>query len=882
MRFLRGRRGWVIGALFGYIALVLAFVVARGADASVRKMADGQGLAAVFNQPTYSSPITMSANNQLVWVVNPDDHSVSVIRTDTNAVVQTITVGDEPQSVAVDPNDRYAYVANAAGHNVTVIAILNPNPGSFFAQVAPQAGVNGNIATGAEPWNIVISPDGKRVFVANSSQDTITVINAENLSVIGNVDLRNSLCNGTTAAERQRHFQPRGLAVTADSHRLFVTRFLSFTKSGGVQGDDNGKEGVVCRLDIDTSSTNIAAYQPARVIQLASGDTGFTATVGNPPQNVATFAFPNQLQSIVIRGGSAYLPNIAASPSRPLKFDADTQAFVNRIDNVGSSETDAGAINLHLGARDPEGNPPNEKKKLFFANPWAIAFTNQSGTGAAYVVSAGSDLLVKLNVAADGTLSFTDDADTTRYIDLNDPANSATSGANAGKNPLGIAINDAGTRAYVMNFVSRNVSVVNLTNDSVIQVIKTTNLPQPGSLDERILVGAEMFFSSRGNFVTPPNGTISTQQRLSNNGWQNCASCHFAGLTDGVVWQFNSGPRKAIPMNGTFDPKDGQKQRILNYSAIFDEVQDFEANIRNISGPGPLGAAQACSDPAPGAPSTSTFDPNHGLLLGDTDVNQAPCAVPNLLGRANAGRNQLKVQLPGSQVQVPALDALKEWVQFGIRTPNPALTTQQLTAGGGSSQGGVNSTEALAGRALFFQAGCQSCHGGRQWTKSIKDFQSPLAAAEVAAETDPNAAGVAPDPNTTQYLFRFLKDIKSFNLNVPGQGNPISGQPQIGAVEFDTAGKDALGKDHDGDGKGNGFNISSILGIYALPPYYHNGACETLACVVANVDHRSAGLPSGQQDPLYTPEAQALLVKFLESIGDATPPDNLFLPVIGR
>ena len=58
---------------------------------------------------------------------------------------------------------------------------------------------------------------------------------------------------------------------------------------------------------------------------------------------------------------------------------------------------------------------------------------------------------------------------------------------------------------------------------------------------------------------------------------------------------------------------------MLNYSAIFDEVEDFDANIRNVSGPGPLAAAVACSAPPP---ATSTFDPNHGLIIGDNgDIN---------------------------------------------------------------------------------------------------------------------------------------------------------------------------------------------------------------------------------------------------------------------
>jgi hypothetical protein len=110
---------------------------------------------------------------------------------------------------------------------------------------------------------------------------------------------------------------------------------------------------------------------------------------------------------VVIRGDRAYLPNIAASPSGPLRFNLDTHAFVNVIGGINTTNpADLGATNLHLGARDPEPG----KRRLFFASPWAIAFTTQSGSGAAYAVSAASDLLVKLNVDAAGNLAFTTDA----------------------------------------------------------------------------------------------------------------------------------------------------------------------------------------------------------------------------------------------------------------------------------------------------------------------------------------------------------------------------------------------------------------------------------------------------------------------------------------
>src|SRR5207247_673734 len=62
--------------------------------------------SAVF-KPTNSSPIVMSADERLVWAVNPADDSVSVIRTDTNTVVTKIAVGEEPQSIALAPNNDF-------------------------------------------------------------------------------------------------------------------------------------------------------------------------------------------------------------------------------------------------------------------------------------------------------------------------------------------------------------------------------------------------------------------------------------------------------------------------------------------------------------------------------------------------------------------------------------------------------------------------------------------------------------------------------------------------------------------------------------------------------------------------------------------------------
>lgn len=804
--------------------------------------------AAPWGRATHSSPIALSLDNRLLWSVNPADDSVSVFRTDTNVRLVKIAVGDEPQSIALTADNTFAFVANAAGSSVTVIRIDNDLWGAFSAVVDAAWGQGGHITTGAEPYNIAISPDGLRLFVANSSQDTITVINVATRGIIGHVDLRNSIANDP---DRSRHFQPRGLAVTADNTRLYVTRFFSFTKPGGKQADDFGREGLVAVLDINTASTSIADYSVARVVPLAPQITGFRF----PGLTNDTAAFPNQLQSIVLRGDQAYLPNVAASPTGPLRFNLDTHSFVSVIDGVtGNAPIDAGTnkfLNLHLGARVPEAG----KTRLFFANPWAIGFTTQSGAGNAYVVSAASDLLVKLNVDAAGKLSFTGSNTTTRYIDLNNPDLPATAGANAGKNPIGLALNSTGTRAYVANFVSHNVSVVDLTTDSVIAAMSSSALPAPGSQGETNLVGAEMFFSSRGHFDTIP-GTNSLRDRLSSEGWQSCASCHFKGLTDAVVWQFGAGPRKSVPLNSTWNPHNRAEQRVLNYSAIFDEVEDFEANIRNVSGPGNL------ATPING----NALNPNQGLLIGDNgDLNVAPPAV-NAFARANANRAQVTVTLPGSAVKIPALTALREWVRFAVRTPNGPLP---------GFPGGPSALDLSEGRKHFLNAGCAQCHQGGNWTISLKDFTSPPATNEFFITE--RSAPFTGNPIGAQYLNRFLRDVGSFNIGVTGAGNDLGNN--VGGAEFAAAAvvagvlqpaPEALGRDYNNDGRGVGFNVPSLQGIYNLPPFLHNGAAESIAAVVGDAKHRT---DNGRIPDVVTNATHlAQLVKFVESIAFDTVP----------
>src|SRR5262249_13081543 len=220
-----------------------------------------------------------------------------------------------------------------------------------------------------------------------------------------------------------------------------------------------------------------------------------------------------------------------------------------------------------------------------------------------------------------------------------------------------------------------------------IKKIRAASLPAPGTQAAIIHLGHELFNTSIG-----PEGDTATSQRaagrMADPGWGNCYNCHPDGLHDGVTWLFPDGPRQSISMEATGEhpqPSGSQlnangapllpafKQRPLNWSAVRDEVQDFELNIRAVSG-------------------------GQGLI---TDGQ----AVVNLTPTATTGRSA-------------ALDAIAAYVTQGIRAPISPLRAKNV--GGGQAD-----PEIAQGRVLFAGANCQQCHGGPNWTRNRIDFTPP-------------------------------------------------------------------------------------------------------------------------------------------------------------
>jgi cytochrome c peroxidase len=226
-----------------------------------------------------------------------------------------------------------------------------------------------------------------------------------------------------------------------------------------------------------------------------------------------------------------------------------------------------------------------------------------------------------------------------------------------GRAPQGLVVSPDRRTLYVMNFMDRSVGVHDLSplvvqGLSAATSVATVNTVASDKLAANVLLGKQLFYDARDT-------------RLARDRYLSCASCHNDGGHDGRVWDltgFGEGLRNTISLRGR-----SGKQGHLHWSNNFNEVQDFEGQIRTLAG-------------------------GTGLM---TDAQFATGTRSQPLGDAKAGVS-------------PDLDALAAYVA----SLNSFDLTPHRTAAGALS------ATALEGRTVFTNLGCMSCHSGSTYTRS--------------------------------------------------------------------------------------------------------------------------------------------------------------------
>lgn len=133
--------------------------------------------------------IAISPDGKKVYVTSMDPISglngnVSVINTTDNNVAH-IEVGVSPGGIAVSPDGTRVYVVNT---NISWNPTGNSNV-SIIDTTADQYSVIANVSVGWGALGVSVTPDGKKVYVPNSLNNTVSVIDTESNNVIATVPL---------------------------------------------------------------------------------------------------------------------------------------------------------------------------------------------------------------------------------------------------------------------------------------------------------------------------------------------------------------------------------------------------------------------------------------------------------------------------------------------------------------------------------------------------------------------------------------------------------------------------------------------------------------------------------------------------------------------
>jgi len=556
-----------------------------------------------------------------------------------------VQVRDEAGAVAtrslavtvVDPVTGQQGVASAPQALDTTgrLWVVNPDNDTVTRFDAESRTRLDELRTCADPRSVAIDGDG-RAWIACHDADQVLVIGADGRRA-GTVDLGYGTAPFATVYSPARDRvlvslygsgevvlvgpdlqvrsrldvgpTPRAIAVTEDGDRALVTRFISPDEEGQVY------DLAVTADDLSASGVISLAHQWG-IDDRADGR-----------------GVPNYLAAVAIapNGASAWVTGKKDNLTR------GTYRSGISLDQDNTVRATLMKIDLATGAEVFEQRSDLDNSE----QPSALAFSTYGDY--LFIAQQGNDTLLvvdTLKVAA----GFTG-------------ASSVVARVGVGRAPQGVLYDAGRQRLWVQDFMSRTVSVLDTAGFEAGEgaTFPRQTLSKVGreALSPTVLRGKQVFYNA-------------SDPRMSGEGYMSCASCHIDGGHDGRSFDFTDrgeGVRNTTSLLG----RSGMGHGLVHWSANFDEIQDFEHDIRFAFG----GAG----------------------FLTDAQFDQA--ATP--LGPAKAGMSA-------------DLDALAAYLGTLGRQTVPRSPHRQAD--------GALTPDAQAGAQVFQANGCVSCHTGVDYTRS--------------------------------------------------------------------------------------------------------------------------------------------------------------------
>jgi hypothetical protein len=557
---------------------------------------------------------------------SPGHRQVTVRRVDPDGVrfaaTSTTTTRESPwstpprESSTVATSGGTAFAVNPESRTVAAVSVAD-------GRKLWEVGVDGDPSTlsAADDGSVWVTVDDELVQVSASGAvirrvgfghgsapyGVVSIPGQGAVAVTRQGDSRLDVVDTSTGAVRssvQLSGDPRGLAVSGDGSSLWVTRF---------------------RPEPDPAAPQVAG--PARVWRVPLDGLGLLGEPEALDLPVDTSTVDGEGQA---RGVANYLEQVVLNPD-------GSEAWVpSKKDNV------VGGIFRDGAELTPETTVRSLVTRIAVEPDASVVDTidvNDRSAGRAVVFTPAGDYAFVAHMETN-EVTLVDAYSGQPVAALPDLPNT----------PAGMAIDaDSGT-LVVQHTVDRSVSrydvsaVLDGTGVNALGV-GSTDTVEIELLDAEERLGERVFHDA-------------SDPRMTSNRYLSCASCHQDGDADNQTWDFSQrgeGLRSTTPLAG----RSGSGQNLLHWSANFDELQDFENDIRDHFG-------------------------------GRGFMNESAFAQSRLpLGAPKAGRSA-------------ELDALAAYVR-GLSEPRRSPfrgDDGNLTPG------------AARGQAVFESQGCASCHSG--------------------------------------------------------------------------------------------------------------------------------------------------------------------------
>ena len=510
---------------------------------------DGTAETAYSSTPTIDHTFSQPGIYTIKVTVT-DDRGAEHSTTFTQAIHLPLT----PNRPTVSMNIVYE---NRSGANGRIWVVNQDNDTVSVFDAVTNSKV-AEIAVGKAPRSLAVAPTG-RVWVTNKGAATLSLIDPGTLAVVqtiplpygsqpfgiafaptGNVGyvalegagklLRFDASTATQTGSVDVGLNVRHLSINSDGSKIYVARFIT------------------PRIPGEATATPQVANGGGEIVVVSSATLSINQTItlrasDKPDTEVQGRGIPNYLGPLVLSpdGVNGWAPSKQDNIQRGLLRDGNNLNFQNTIRAI-SSRVDLTSDSEDYPARIDHDNAGVASSALF----------DRSGNYLFVALETNREIAV-----VDGYLR----RDLFRIP--------------VGRAPQGLALSPDGLRLYVNNFMDRSVTVLDISKlinegQSTIPTVATYNAVAAEKLAANVLVGKQFFYDAK-------------DPRLALDSYISCAGCHNDGGQDGRIWDltgFGEGLRNTIGLNGHA----GTGQGFLHWSGNFDEVQDFEGQIRTLAG----------------------------------------------------------------------------------------------------------------------------------------------------------------------------------------------------------------------------------------------------------------------------------------------------------